>query len=80
MAALRSLLLGFEQGELEQLHQRLNNPNINAEELSRLLPEAIILRSLQDKLLQLNAGEEILVIHPAPKAVLNFGFVCPNQK
>ncbi len=51
MAALRSLLLGFEQSELEQLHERLNNPNINAEDLSRLLPEAIILRSLQDKLL-----------------------------
>lgn len=51
MAALRSLLLGFEQSELEQLQERLNNPNINAEDLSRLLPEAIVLRSMQDKLL-----------------------------
>lgn len=51
MAALRSLLLGFEQSELEQLQERLNNPNLNAEDLSRLLPEAIILRSMQDKLL-----------------------------
>jgi outer membrane protein OmpA-like peptidoglycan-associated protein len=51
MAALRSLLLGFEQSELEQLQERLNNPNVNAEDLSRLLPEAIILRSMQDKLL-----------------------------
>ncbi|MGB5959571.1 MAG: OmpA family protein [Coleofasciculaceae cyanobacterium] len=51
MAALRSLLFGFEQSELEQLQERLNNPNVNAEDLSRLLPEAIILRSMQDKLL-----------------------------
>lgn len=51
MAALRSLLLGFEQSELEQLQERLNNPNLNAEDLSRLLPEAIVMRSMQDKLL-----------------------------
>ena len=51
MAALCSLILGFEQSELEQLQERLNNPNLNAEDLSRLLPEAIILRSMQDKLL-----------------------------
>lgn len=51
MAALRSLLFGFEQSELQQLQERLNNPNVNAEDLSRLLPEAIILRSMQDKML-----------------------------
>ncbi|MEO8892333.1 MAG: hypothetical protein ABI417_12490 [Coleofasciculaceae cyanobacterium] len=36
MAALRSLLLGFEQSELEQLQERLKNPNVNAEDLSPL--------------------------------------------
>ena len=51
IAELRSLLLGFEQSELEELQERLNNPNLHAEDLSRLLPEAIILRSMQDKLL-----------------------------
>jgi outer membrane protein OmpA-like peptidoglycan-associated protein len=48
---LRSLLLGFEKSEIEELYERLNDPNLNAEDLSRLLPEAIILRSMQDKLL-----------------------------
>jgi OOP family OmpA-OmpF porin len=49
ISELRSLLLGFEQSELDKLHERLNNPNIQAEDISRLLPEAIILRTLQDK-------------------------------
>src|SRR4028118_1516410 len=49
LAKLRRLLLGFEQSELDKLHERLNNPNIHAEDVSRVLPEAIILQSLQDK-------------------------------
>ena len=49
LAKLRRLLLGFEQSELDKLHERLNNPNIHAEDVSRVLPEAVILRSLQDK-------------------------------
>src|SRR5919199_6774053 len=49
LAQLRHLLLGFEQSELEKLYERLNNPNIHAEDISRLLPEAVILRSMQDK-------------------------------
>lgn len=49
LAELRSLLLGIEQSELQKLQQRLDNPNINAEDISRLLPEAVILRSLRDK-------------------------------
>lgn len=72
MAALRSLLLGFEQSELEQLQERLNNPNINAEDLSRLLPEAIVLRSMQDKLLSeaiVPSVEE--AIHSSVKKDLN---------
>jgi OOP family OmpA-OmpF porin len=56
LAQLRSLLLGFEQSELEKLYERLNNPNIQAEDISRLLPEAVILRSMQDKQL----GEAIV--------------------
>lgn len=49
LAELRSLLLGFEQSELDKLHERLENPAISAEEISQVLPEAIILRSLKDK-------------------------------
>ncbi len=49
LAELRSLLLGFEQSELDKLHKRLENPNISAEDVSQLLPEAIMLRSLKDK-------------------------------
>ncbi|GET42680.1 OmpA family protein [Microseira wollei] len=49
LAELRSLLLGFETSELDKLHKRLENPNISAEDVSQLLPEAIILRSLKDK-------------------------------
>ncbi len=52
LSELRSLLLGVEQSELNKLHERLNNPHIHADDVSRVLPEAIILRSKQDK--QLN--------------------------
>jgi OOP family OmpA-OmpF porin len=51
MAELRSLLLGFDQSELEQLYERLRSPKIHPDDLSRMLPEAIILRTMQDKLL-----------------------------
>ena len=56
LAELRSLLLGFEQRDLEKLHERLDNPNVRVEDISQLLPEAIILRSLKDKQL----GEAIV--------------------
>lgn len=49
MAQLRRVLLGFEQSELDKVYERLNNPNIDAQDISRMLPEAVILRSMQDK-------------------------------
>jgi len=49
LAQLRSLLLGLDKSELDKLYDRLNNPNIQPEDLSKMLPEAIILRSMQDK-------------------------------
>ena len=49
LTQLRRLLLGFEESEIDKLYERLNNPNIHAEDISRLLPEAVILRSMQDK-------------------------------
>ena len=56
LAELRSLLLGFETSELDKLHQRLENPQISAEEVSQVLPEAIVLGSIKDKRL----GEAIV--------------------
>ncbi|BAY89232.1 MULTISPECIES: OmpA family protein [unclassified Tolypothrix] len=53
---LRSLLLGVEPTALNKLYERLENPQIQAEDISRLLPEAVVLRSKQDKQL----GEAIV--------------------
>ncbi|MBD2339556.1 OmpA family protein [Calothrix sp. FACHB-156] len=53
---IRSLLLGVEPTQLNKLYERLDNPQIQAEDISRLLPEAVILRSKQDKQL----GEAIV--------------------
>lgn len=53
---LRSLLLGVEPNQLNKLYERLNNPQIQAEDIGRLLPEAVILRAKQDKQL----GEAIV--------------------
>ena len=48
---LRLLLLGIEQPKLNKLYKRLEDPRIQPEDLSELLPEAVILRSKQDRLL-----------------------------
>lgn len=48
LAEIRSLLLGLDQSELDNLHERLRNPKVSPEDLSRILPEAIMLRSMQD--------------------------------
>lgn len=47
-AQLRKLLLGPEQQELNQVHERLKKPLISTEELANQLPEAIIHRNHQD--------------------------------
>jgi OOP family OmpA-OmpF porin len=49
LSELRSLLLGVETAQLSKLYERLENPQIQAEDISRLLPEAVILRTMQDK-------------------------------
>ncbi len=46
---LRKMLLGPFQAQLDQLQERLDNPVLHAKEISRVLPEAIGLRSAQDK-------------------------------
>ncbi|MDF5728219.1 MAG: OmpA family protein [Rhizonema sp. PD38] len=49
LSELRSLLLGIEPTKLNQLYERLENSQITAEEICRVLPEAVILRTIQDK-------------------------------
>jgi OOP family OmpA-OmpF porin len=49
LSLLRSVLLGVEPTQLTKLYERLNNPQIQPEDISRLLPEAVVLRSKQDK-------------------------------
>ncbi|MFN6565359.1 MAG: OmpA family protein [Nostoc sp. ChiSLP01] len=46
---LRSLLLNIEPTKVERLYERLENPEIQPEDISKMLPEAVILRSKQDK-------------------------------
>jgi len=46
---LREMLLGPFQAQLDQMQERLDNPDLQAKAVSRVLPEAISLRSFQDK-------------------------------
>ncbi len=46
---LRSLLLGIEPRQLNQLYERLNNPQIHAEDIGNLLPEAVQLQTQKDR-------------------------------
>lgn len=48
MAELRSLLLGPAEAQLAEVHERLLNPQRQVEEVSRVLPDAIAVRSRQD--------------------------------
>ncbi len=46
---LRTLLLGVEPKKLSQVCEYIETQKIKPEDISRILPEAVILRSLQDK-------------------------------
>ena len=49
LSELRSLLLAPEHLQLTKLQKRLDDPELHAEDISSVLPEAIRLRSTQDK-------------------------------
>ena len=49
MAELRSLLLGPAEKQLAEVHERLLDPQRQVEEVSRVLPDAIAVRSRQDE-------------------------------
>jgi OOP family OmpA-OmpF porin len=50
---LRRLLLGPYQDQLSQLQDRLDTPELHAHDVSKILPEAIVLRSSRDKKIEL---------------------------
>ncbi|WP_392530729.1 OmpA family protein [Nostoc sp. C117] len=49
LTILRSLLLDIEPTELKKLYERLKNTQIQPKDIGDMLPEAVILRSKQDK-------------------------------
>lgn len=49
MEALRTLLLGVEQSKIDEIQQRLDAAQLDADKLSRLLPAAIQIRANQDQ-------------------------------
>lgn len=49
LAELRKLLLGIEPNQLNQLYEQLESQEIKPEDISRLLPQAIVLRTMQDR-------------------------------
>ncbi|RUT09117.1 hypothetical protein DSM106972_011700 [Dulcicalothrix desertica PCC 7102] len=46
---LRSLLLGIETSKLNHIYERIDEIEVKAENISQILPQAIILRTMQDK-------------------------------
>jgi OOP family OmpA-OmpF porin len=50
---LRELLLGPIQAQLDELQKRLDTPDLHAKDVSRVLPEAIYLRSQRDKKIEM---------------------------
>ncbi len=48
LSELRSLLLGIEPPKLHRFYKKLDNFEVNAEDISKMLPEAVILRTMQD--------------------------------
>ncbi len=49
LAVLRSLLLSPEQLDIARLKERLDDPRVRADEMSRVLAEAIVIRASKDK-------------------------------
>jgi outer membrane protein OmpA-like peptidoglycan-associated protein len=49
LAELRHLLLGIEPNQLNQLYEQLENKQIKPEDISRMLPQAVVLRTMQDR-------------------------------
>ncbi len=52
LTELRALLLGQQMVELQELHKRLDDPNLRAEELSQVLAKAVAISVRRDRDLQ----------------------------
>ena len=53
---LRNLLLSPYRAQIDKLQQRLDTPELNARDVSRVLPEAIAQRSTQDRKIEIALG------------------------
>lgn len=49
LAELRSLLLGVDSNKFNRIYEYLENQQIKPEDISRILPQAVVMRTLQDK-------------------------------
>src|SRR5271165_3490805 len=49
LGELRALLLGQQIAELQKLHERLDNPNLRAEEVSQVLAKAVAISIRRDR-------------------------------
>ncbi|MEA5598046.1 OmpA family protein [Rivularia sp. UHCC 0363] len=49
LSELRSLLLGIDPPKLHRFYEKLDNPQVDAEDISQMLPEAVVLRTMQDE-------------------------------
>ncbi|AFY56597.1 outer membrane protein/peptidoglycan-associated (lipo)protein [Rivularia sp. PCC 7116] len=49
LSQLRSLLLGIEEPKLHRFYEKLDNPQVDPEDISKMLPEAVVLRTMQDE-------------------------------
>lgn len=49
LSELRSLLLGIEEQKLHRFYEKLDNPQVDAEDISQILPEAVILGTMRNE-------------------------------
>lgn len=56
---LRRIIIGFERSRIDKLRERLDSPDIRTEEISRILPDAVILRTSRDDRLSRSLGPAV---------------------
>ena len=76
LTALRSLIMGEEQTRITEIQERLENPELRAEDVSRVLAEAVIIRMGKDdrlsKVLTPTIEDSFQVsIHRNPKVLVD---------
>lgn len=61
MAELRTLLLGPAEGQIAEIHERLTDPHRQLTEISRVLPDAVAVRTRQDDELSQALGPTVTI-------------------